>query len=127
MGDLMTPMSRLTCLGLSALVLPAAWAHHSHGNYDVNNYTTLEGTVSEVLWINPHTWIYLEVIGEDGEPSVWALEGGAPGGLMRRGWSPDSVKAGDTIQVRCHQLRDGSNGCLLGFVTPPGGEEKEWD
>jgi len=122
----MIPMSRLAGLGLSAFVLPV-WAHHSHGNYDVNNYTFLEGTVSEVLWINPHTWIYLEVMDEDGEPSVWALEGGAPNGLTRRGWSPDSVKAGDTIKVRCHQLRDGSNGCLLGFVTPPGGEEKEWD
>jgi len=62
-----------------------------------------------------------------GELIVWALEGGSPGALQRGGWQPDTIKAGDTIKVRCHQLRDGSNGCLLGFVTPPGGEEKEWD
>jgi len=125
----MTPLRPIRWLALSAVTIVGlpAWAHHSHGNYDVNNYTLLEGKVSEVLWINPHTWIYMEVQGPDGEPSVWALEGGAPGGLERRGWRPDSVKAGDTITVRCHQLRDGSNGCLLGFVTPPGGEEKEWD
>ena len=113
-------------LSAAALSLPVS-AHHSHGNYDVNNYTYLEGTVSEVLWINPHTWIYLEIVGDDGEPTIWALEGGAPGSIRRKGWTPDSVKSGDTIKVRCHQLRDGSNGCLLGFVTPPGGEEKEWD
>ena len=109
-----------------ALALPAA-AHHSHGNYDVNNYTHLEGRVSELLWVNPHTWIYLEVTDESGQPTIWALEGGSPGALTRGGWQPDSIKAGDTIKVRCHQLRDGSNGCLLGFVTPPGGTEKEWD
>lgn len=108
------------------LALPVT-AHHSHGNYDVNNYTHLEGRVSELLWVNPHTWIYLEVMDDSGEPTIWALEGGSPASLTRGGWQPDSVKNGDTIKVRCHQLRDGSNGCLLGFVTPPGGVEKEWD
>ena len=104
-----------------------AWAHHSHGNYIMTEYTHLEGIVKELHWMNPHTWIYLEVMGEDGETTVWALEGGSPGALTRGGWQPDSVVAGDRISVRCHQLRDRSNGCLLGFVTPPGGEEKEWD
>jgi hypothetical protein len=46
---------------------------------------------------------------------------------MRGGWTPDSVQEGDTISVRCHQLRDGSNGCLLGYLTPEGGVEKEFD
>ena len=122
-------MSKSTLTATAAtlmLAVPAA-AHHSHGNYDVNNYTQLEGRVSELLWVNPHTWIYLEVMDDTGEPIVWALEGGSPGALQRDGWRPDTIKAGDTIKVRCHQLRDGSNGCLLGFVTPPGGEEKEWD
>jgi hypothetical protein len=93
----------------------------------MTQYTYLEGIVSELLWINPHTWIYLEVADSDGNPVIWALEGGSPGALTRRGWRPDSVTAGDTIKVRCHQLRDESTGCLLGFVTPEGGEEKEWD
>ena len=111
----------------AALVMVPALAHHSHGNYDVNNYIELQGRVSELLWINPHTWIYLEIEDDNGEPVIWALEGGSPGALTRNGWQPDSVQAGDTIKVRCHQMRDGSHGCLLGFVTPPGGEEKEWD
>ena len=125
----MTLIARTRRLSAAMLALLAvqAVAHHSHGNYDVNNYVELQGRVSELLWLNPHTWIYLEVEDEPGEPVVWALEGGSPGALTRKGWQPDSVQAGDRIKVRCHQLRDGSNGCLLGFVTPPGGEEKEWD
>ena len=53
------------------LALPVT-AHHSHGNYDVNNYTHLEGRVSELLWVNPHTWIYLEVMDDSGEPGSGA-------------------------------------------------------
>ena len=105
----------------------AASAHHSHGNYILDSYTHLEGTVREVHWINPHTWIYLEVEGENGEPQMWALEGGGIAAITRRGWTRDDVVPGDTITVRCHQLRDLSRGCLLGYVKPEGGEEKEWD
>ncbi len=110
----------------SVWILPAG-AHHSHGNYILDTYTHLEGTVREVHWINPHTWIYLEVEDENGDPQLWALEGGGVAAITRRGWTRDSVVPGDTISVRCHQLRDLSLGCLLGYVTPEGGEEKEWD
>ena len=125
----MTAVARTRWLatGVFAVLAAPVVAHHSHGNYDVNNYIELQGQVSELLWLNPHTWIYLEVEDDNGEPVVWALEGGSPSALTRDGWQPDSVQAGDMIKVRCHQLRDGSNGCLLGFVTPPGIEEKEWD
>ena len=56
------------------LVVPVS-SHHSHGNYNMTAYTTLEGVVKEVHWINPHTWIYLEVKDDKGEATVWALEG----------------------------------------------------
>lgn len=111
---------------VAVLALPA-FAHHSHGNYNMTEYTYLEGKVTEVAWMNPHTWIYIEAPGENGETVVWAMEGGSPNALTRRGWSRESVQVGDTIKARCHQLRDGSNGCLLGFVTPEGGEEQMWD
>ena len=102
-------------------------AHHSHGNYSLFDYTHLQGEVKEVLWLNPHVWIHLEVMDESGEASMWALEGGSIIALTRRGWSQDDVKPGDFVSVRCHQLKDGSQGCLLGYLTPPGGEEKEFD
>jgi len=103
------------------------FAHHSHGNYDMTTYTSIKGTIKEVHWMNPHTWIYLEVKGPTGEVDVWALEGARIPQLERRGWSKEMVKVGTTITVRCHQLRDKSTGCLLGFITPEGGVEKMFD
>lgn len=119
--------SILSVLAISMLWVSSASAHHSHGNYQMTEYLILEGKVNELHWMNPHTWIYLDVENEEGEVETWALEGASPAQLMNDGWAPDSIQAGDQIKVRCHQLRDRSNGCLLGFVTPPGGEEKEWD
>jgi hypothetical protein len=122
---------RFTSLGLAVvcafgLALPLS-AHHSHGNYLMTEYTILKGTIKEIHWLNPHSWIYMEVKDDKGEVAVWALEGASVAQLRRRGWAADSLKVGDTISVRCHQLRDKSNGCLLGFITPPGGTEKLFD
>jgi hypothetical protein len=115
------------------IALPAA-AHHSHGNYDTTAWTPFEGTVQEVRLVNPHSWIYIEVDDGQVQPGVWALEATNPGGLERNGIGLEDVRPGDTIQVRCHRLRDGSNGCLLGYVTPLHGDaerghgvEREWD
>jgi len=116
----------LAAMAAYAVAFPA-WAHHSHGNYQLTEYTLLEGTVKEFHMVNPHTWIYLEVTDAGGQPNLWALETTGIRGLTRIGVTRDTVKVGDTISVRCHQLRDGSNGCLLGFLTPEGGVEKEWD
>ena len=111
---------------LAVATLPAR-AHHSHGNYDMTGYTTIKGTIKEVHWMNPHTWIYLDVKGPTGETDTWALEGASIVQLERRGWKKEMVKVGTNISVRCHQLRDGSTGCLLGFITPEGGSEKMFD
>jgi len=114
-----------SAVGVIAPLLGAA--HHSHGNYELHDYTYLSGTVKEVLWINPHAWIHLEVNNDDGTTSNWALEGGGINALTRRGWKEDDIQAGDTIAVRCHRLRDGAPGCLLGYITTENGVEKEWD
>jgi hypothetical protein len=121
-------MKRISLAALAACVVTLpSWAHHSHGNYIMTEYLNLEGTVSEVHWVNPHIWIYLEVDDGSGEPAIWALEAAGASGLARKGLTKDTVQAGDTISVRCHHLRDRSNGCLLGFLTIPGQEEVEWD
>jgi hypothetical protein len=116
-----------------SFALPA-WAHHSHNNYAISDFTLLEGTVTEVHYINPHSWVYLEVKDAQGDMKLWALEATGPGGLQRNGIKREDVKVGDTIKARCHALRDGGNGCLLGFLTPMHGDaarghgvEKEWD
>lgn len=108
-------------------VATSGWAHHSHGNYQMSEYTSLEGTVREFHLVNPHTWIYLEVPNAAGEPELWALEAAGVRQLADIGVTSDTLEIGDTVSVRCHQLRDGSNGCLLGFLTTADGVEKEWD
>jgi hypothetical protein len=121
---------RTLALAASAVFVLAvpAWAHHSHANYLTEEpFRSLAGTIKEIQWINPHTWIYLEVKNDKGEVDVWALEGTSVTVLARRGWNRNNIKAGDKISVRCYPLRDGSNGCLLGFVKPEGGEEKTFD
>ena len=106
--------------------MPSVWAHHSSGGYVMTEYTHLEGTVTEVHWVNPHVWLYMEAIDENGEPAVWVLEATGLINLRNNGVTEDTVRPGTNISVRCHRLRDGANGCLLGFVTPEGGEELEW-
>lgn len=103
-----------------------ALAHHSHGNY-VDTFTDIEGIVKEVHLVSPHSWIYLEVKDASGKPQLWALEATSRAGLERIGVTSDSVKAGDPIKARCHPLRDGSRGCLLGFVKAKDGSVKDWD
>jgi hypothetical protein len=128
-----------TLLGLAAmcvmLVAFPAWAHHSHNAYEVTVWSTMEGTVTEVHYLLPHSWVYVEVKdAKGGEPTTWALEAAGPMAILRNGVKKEDVKPGDKIKVRCHLLRDGSNGCLLGFVTPMHGDqargngvEHQWD
>ena len=120
-------------VSIVCLAVPVV-AHHSHGNYDVSTWTVMEGTVKQVIFIVPHSIIYLDVKGEKGQPATWALEATNPQGIFLRGVKKEDVLVGDTIKVRCHLLRDGGRGCLLGFVTPMHGDkarghgvEIEWD
>jgi hypothetical protein len=129
-------LTRSLCIAMACAVssvLPAS-AHHSHNNYDTAVWTTMEGTVTEVHRLVPHSWIYMDVKDAKGETATWALEGTGPGGLEKVGIKVNDVRPGDRIKVRCHLLRDGSTGCLLGFVTPIHGDvarghgvEKDWD
>ena len=116
----------LAAICAMSLALPA-WAHHSHGNYDVTTWSPFEGTVKEVHLLVPHSWIYLEVKDAKGETQIWALEATGRAGLQKIGVTPDYVKPGDTVKARCHHLRDGSNGCLLGFLKARDGTVKDWD
>lgn len=126
----------LGLVGVCAVCLaPTVSAHHSHQNYAISDFKVLEGTVTEIHYLNPHSWVYIEVKDEKGgEPTLWALEATGPTGLLRNGIKREDVVPGDKVKVRCHALRDGGPGCLLGFLTPTHGDvargngiEKEWD
>ncbi|HVQ64202.1 MAG TPA: DUF6152 family protein [Terriglobia bacterium] len=117
-------------IGLAAIVAGAfamsAWGHHSHGNY-VDTFMDIQGVVKEVHLVVPHSWVYLEVKNAKGEAEIWALEATGRTGLERVGVTANTVKAGDAVKARCHRLRDGSNGCLLGFLKAKDGTVKDWD
>ena len=83
--------------------------------------------VKELHLVLPHSWVYLEVKDATGEPQVWALEATGRAQLQNIGVTRDYVKPGDTVKVRCHPLRDGTNGCLLGFLKAKDGTVKDWD
>ena len=109
----------------AAFAVPA-WPHHSHGNYE-DTFMDIEGVVKEVHLVVPHSWIYMEVKDAKGETQMWALEATGRMGLQRIGVTADYVKPGDSVKARCHHLRDGSNGCLLGFLKAKDGTVKDWD
>jgi hypothetical protein len=118
-------------LGVAAigvlLYVASARAHHSHGAY-VDTFMDVQGVVKEVHLVVPHSWVYIEVKNpKGGEPEVWALEATGRTGLERVGVTAATVAVGDTVKARCHRLRDGSNGCLLGFLKAKDGTVKDWD
>jgi len=119
----LTPAAIMAVLGLCATVLPAP-AHHSFaGEFDVEKPIKLQGTVTKVEWINPHAWIHIDVKKPDGTVESWAIEGGTPNTLFRRGITRDSVKAGMEIHVDGYLARDGSNKANGRDLTLPDGKK----
>jgi hypothetical protein len=94
--------------GLVAAVAPAL-AHHSFAaEYDNGKPITMTGTVTKVEWMNPHARFYIDVKNESGKVTNWEFELGSPNGLMRRGWTRNSLKEGDVVTVDGYHAKDGS-------------------
>ena len=107
-------MRRQIFLGVTALsgMLIAAplSAHHAFSSeFDADKPLQLEGTVSQMEWVNPHAWIHIDVKKPDGTTEEWMIEGGTPNTLMRRGVSRDTLKIGTEVKVTGYQAKDGSN------------------
>lgn len=112
------------CTALILLVsvgAPSA-AHHSGSMFDDRNPVTLEGTVRDFQWTNPHCYIQLAVTGPDGRDQEWSLEMGAPIYLYRLGWRPSTLKPGQKITARAFPLRSGKPGGLVQVVHDEAGQ-----
>jgi len=100
------------CVACLAILLAAAqaWAHHAFAaEFDINKPVKLQGTVTQMEWINPHAWIHIDVKGSDGKITSWMVEGGSPNILLRRGFTKKSLEKGTEVIVEGYQAKNGEN------------------
>ena len=99
-------------------------AHHAFSSeFDANRPVNLRGTVVKTEWVNPHSWIHIEVKDSQGKVTSWAIECGAPNSLMRRGLNKNSIPIGTEIVVDGFQARDGSTTANARDITTPDGNK----
>jgi hypothetical protein len=117
-------MKALTVAGI-ALVLPGtavpAFAHHSYAEFDTDKKLTLEGTVKEFQWTNPHSWMLVMVPNAKGQAETWAVELNSVSLLAAKGWRPKTVLPGDKVAITFHPMRNGSHaGSYMAIKLPSG-------
>jgi hypothetical protein len=111
--------TRIGLLALGALVASApAAAHHSFAMFDQKKVVTLDGTVTQFQWTNPHSFLELDVPGK----GHWSVELNSPNNLKRQGWTRSVLKTGDKVTVRLNPLRNGEHGGLFLDVRMPSGK-----
>jgi len=107
--------SRAAALRLSVILslastVPVADAHHSFAaEFDADQPVELHGVITKMEWLNPHTWMHLDVQNADGTTTAWMIEGGTPNTLFRRGFTPQAVPVGTEITVIGYRARNGAN------------------
>jgi hypothetical protein len=115
------PIACGVALAAALMLAPLAEAHHSNSAFYVTKVITLKGVVKEFRWSNPHVWIILTVDDGKGNKVDWKVEGRPPGILERAGWSPKSLRPGDTITVDLSPAKDDTASGLIARVTKEDG------
>ena len=109
---------------LMAVAAAPVIAHHSFAaEFDAKKPVKMTGTVVKMEWINPHSWIHIDVKKTDGTVERWMVEGGAPNALLRRGWNKKSLPEGTEIIVEGFQAKDGSHRANGRDITFPDGKK----
>jgi hypothetical protein len=111
-------LGTVIAIGVATASLPVS-AHHSYAMFDVEKKISVEGTVKEFRWTNPHAWIRMEVMDSKGKPQEWAVEMGSLTILVALGWNPKTLQPGDKITIGVHPMKSGLPGG--DFVTLDGG------
>ncbi len=110
---------------VAACLTHAAAAHHSTAEFDYTRQLTIRGTVKEVQWTNPHSYIQLIADGERGEKVQWSVEFGSPSLNVHMGWRKDSVKVGDAVTMILSPARNGKPYGTLRVLTGADGKQLE--
>lgn len=105
------PVTRIVLLAVEAMLITIPlWGHHSFAaEFDADKPIKLHGKVTRVEFINPHSWIHLDVTGPDGKVVNWGVEGGSPNALLRLGFTKNSLPVGTEIVVDGYQAKDSSS------------------
>ena len=113
-------LALLALVGFSGVLgaTPAA-AHHSFAMFDMTKSLRLEGTVKRFDWSNPHSWIFLEVVGAEATAEAWTIELPGAGVLAREGWNKDYLKVGERVVLHVNPLKNGRKGGSLESFVPP--------
>ena len=99
-------------------------AHHAFtAEFDANQPVVLKGAVSKTEWINPHSWVYLDVKDDTGKITTWAIECGAPNALLRRGWNKNNMPIGTELVVDGYRAKNGSAIANAKDITLPDGRK----
>jgi hypothetical protein len=110
---------------MAACLTPAATAHHSTAEFDYTRQVTIKGTVKEVQWTNPHSYIQLMADGTAGEKIQWSVEIGSPSLNINMGWRKNSVKVGDVLTMNLSPARNGKPYGTLRVLTFADGQKLE--
>jgi len=133
----MNRVLKFSFVAMAAMVAAgSALAHHSFAMFDQSKTVTIQGTVKDFRWTNPHVFIQVMVKNDQGVDEEWSIEMTSPEHLVRTGWKPGTLKPGDKITLNIHPLRDGNikggqylngtgpDGPLIGAPQPSPGEGK---
>jgi DNA/RNA endonuclease YhcR with UshA esterase domain len=114
----------LSVMALATLAGLPVWAHHSFAaEYDADKPITIKGAVNHVEWVNPHSWVLVDVKDNAGKVTTWRCETAPPNILFRRGWTKNSLKEGEQVTVEGFMAKDGSATLSANSVTMASGKK----